>query len=182
MNPGAAATPLYELFAELIDLEQVNSHFARMLSAVDVHYGTAEPPVGHFLPDLTLRTSARDTVRARELFAAGRPVLFDLADDAAVRKTADGFAGRVDTVTAEPLDGPPNRCWPGRTTRGAHRRGGSPRSSPLRCRSLSATEVQGALNFGAKWRKSRMDRVIDLDRAGVCLLGPGDGTEVHIVR
>jgi bifunctional hydroxylase/dehydrase len=77
-----------------------------MLSAVDVHYGTAEPPVGHFLPDLTLRTPARDTVRARELFAAGRPVLFDLADDAVVRKTADGWAGRVDTVTAEPLDGP----------------------------------------------------------------------------
>jgi hypothetical protein len=76
-----------------------------MLSAVDVHCGTGEPPVGHFLPDLTLRTPAGDTVRARELFAAGRPVLFDLADDA-VRKTADGWAGRVDTVTAEPLDGP----------------------------------------------------------------------------
>jgi 2-polyprenyl-6-methoxyphenol hydroxylase-like FAD-dependent oxidoreductase len=132
MNPSPAATPLYEVFAELMNLEQVNRYLARMISAVDVRY---DPPrasgeqagerdgerdndlTGAFLPDLTLRrepepglgldsdsdSDSDGTIRARDLFAAGRPVLLDLTDDPAVRKEASGWTGRVDVVTARPV-------------------------------------------------------------------------------
>jgi rifampicin monooxygenase len=103
MNPSPSVTPLYELFAELMDLEPVNAWLARMLSGVDVHYdlaGPDHPLAGRFLPDLTLRRPDGGTVRARELFAAGHGVLLDLDDDPALRQIARGWAGRVDLVTA----------------------------------------------------------------------------------
>ena len=106
MNPGPSATPLYELFAELMELEQVNAYLAQMISAVDVRYdlpGGDHPLVGRFVPDLTVRPETGDAVRVRDLFAAGRPVLLDLTDDASARETADGWAGRVDIVTARPV-------------------------------------------------------------------------------
>jgi rifampicin monooxygenase len=105
MNPSPASTPLYELFAELVDLEQVNTYLARMISAVDVRYdlpGRDHAMVGRFLPDLTLRFKTGDIVRARDMFAAGRPVLLDVTDDPAVRKTASGWTDRIDIITAQP--------------------------------------------------------------------------------
>jgi hypothetical protein len=116
MNPSPAATPLYEVFAELMNLEQVNRYLARMISAVDVRYHLPRPtgaqdtdPTGAFLPDLTLRREPGpgpgpdETARARDLFATGRPVLLDLTDDQAVRKVASGWAGRVDVVSGRPV-------------------------------------------------------------------------------
>lgn len=107
MNPSPSSTPLYELFAELMDLEQVNTYLAQMISAVDIRYeppGPDRPMIGCFLPDLTLRSTTGDTVRARDLFAAGRPVLLDVTDDPAVRNTASGWADRIDIITAQPAD------------------------------------------------------------------------------
>ncbi|MGI5226508.1 FAD-dependent monooxygenase [Actinoallomurus sp. CA-142502] len=100
MNPDPVATPLYELFASLMELEQVNRYLAEMLSAVDVRYdlGGDDGMAGRFVPDLTLDTGAG----VRDLFACGRAVLLDLTDDAAVRRTAAGWADRLDVVTARP--------------------------------------------------------------------------------
>jgi hypothetical protein len=89
MHPDAARTPLYELFAQLIDFEPVNRFLADMVSATDVHY-----ECGGFVPDL--RVAGK---RVREMFAAGRPVLLDVADDPALRKAAAGWADRVDVLT-----------------------------------------------------------------------------------
>ncbi|GAA5187358.1 FAD-dependent monooxygenase [Rugosimonospora acidiphila] len=108
MNPDSRATPLYELFGELMELGDVNRYLAELISAVGVRYdlpGAGHPLVGRFVPDLTLRPGAGAAVRVRELFAAGRPVLLDLADDAQVRETAAGWADRVDVVTARPVEG-----------------------------------------------------------------------------
>jgi 2-polyprenyl-6-methoxyphenol hydroxylase-like FAD-dependent oxidoreductase len=111
MHPDAARTPLYEFFAQLMDLEQVNRFLADMISAADVRYelpGAADPAAGGFVADLALTRPDGRTGRVRELFAAGRPVLLDLTDDPAVRKAAAGWADRVDVVTArpEPASGP----------------------------------------------------------------------------
>ncbi|MDN3356397.1 FAD-dependent monooxygenase [Actinomadura sp. DC4] len=102
MNPVPERTPLYELFAELMDLDQVNRFLAEMISGVGVHYGAGRTLTGHFVPDLTLEGPGR----VRDLFAAGRPVLLDLTDDPAVRKTAAGWAGRLDVVTGSPAGTP----------------------------------------------------------------------------
>jgi rifampicin monooxygenase len=106
MNPSPSSTPLYELFAELMDLEQVNAYLARMISAVDVRYdlpGRDHAMVGRFLPDLSLQSTTGDTVRARDVLAAGRPVLLDVTDDPAARETASGWTSRIDIVTAQPV-------------------------------------------------------------------------------
>jgi hypothetical protein len=105
MNPDPTATPLYELFADLMELEQVNRYLAELLSAVNVRYDLGGSGsfggdmVGRFVPDLTLATG----VRVHDLFATGRTVLLDLADDPAVRKTAADWADRLDLVTARPV-------------------------------------------------------------------------------
>jgi hypothetical protein len=93
MNPDPHNTPLYELFAELMRLDQVNEHLAAMISAVDVRYG----PTGHFAPDRTLSTGAR----LRELFTAGRGILLGPG----LRDRAAGWADRIDIVEedTEPL-------------------------------------------------------------------------------
>jgi rifampicin monooxygenase len=94
MNPDATRTPLYEFFASLMDLDEVNRYLAEMVSGVGVHYdfGAEHPLVGRFVPDLTLDGG----VRVRNLFAAGRPVLLDFAD---LRGEAAGWADRLDVVT-----------------------------------------------------------------------------------
>jgi 2-polyprenyl-6-methoxyphenol hydroxylase-like FAD-dependent oxidoreductase len=89
MHPDAARTPLYELFAQLMEFEPVNRYFADMVSATDVRY-----ECGGFVPDLAVAGK-----RVREMFAAGRPVLLDVADDPALRKAAADWADRVDVVT-----------------------------------------------------------------------------------
>lgn len=115
MNPSPGSTPLYELFAELMDLEQVNAYLARMISAVDVRYdlpGRDQALVGCFLPDLALRLKNGGTARARDLFAAGRPVLLDVTDDPGARQTASGWTDRLDTITAQPV-APPDHALSG---------------------------------------------------------------------
>jgi bifunctional hydroxylase/dehydrase len=73
---------------------------------VDVRYdrpGRENALAGQFVPDLALRLDNGEIARARDLFAAGRAVLLDLADDPAVRKVACGWTDRVDIITASPV-------------------------------------------------------------------------------
>ncbi len=106
MNPDPAVTPLREFFAELMELEPVNRHLGELITALDVAYRTDEqPPAGGFLPDLRLRTVSGD-VRSGDLFHAGRPVLFDLADDPALRAAARPWTDRIDVLTATAPDDP----------------------------------------------------------------------------
>jgi 2-polyprenyl-6-methoxyphenol hydroxylase-like FAD-dependent oxidoreductase len=89
MHPDAARTPLYELFAQLMDLPTVNRYLADMIAATDVRYGC-----GGFVPDLVVAGK-----RVREMLADGRAVLLDVADDPGLRAAAAGWADRVDVVS-----------------------------------------------------------------------------------
>ena len=108
MRPGPETDPLRALFAELLDLDQVNAHLGDMISAQETVYrsSAASPWQGRVLPDLPLTVGGRQTSVAG-LLHAGRPVLlvFGSADTACARAAA-GWAHVVDVVHAasrEPL-------------------------------------------------------------------------------
>jgi FAD binding domain len=104
MNPDPRMTPLYELFADLMNLDQVNRYLGEMISAVDVRYnlpGDGHPLAGRFVPDFLLEPAAGGRVRSRDLLARGRPVLLDLSGDRAVREAAAEWADRLDVITAQ---------------------------------------------------------------------------------
>jgi len=101
---GEDGAALRELWAELLTYEQPLRHVAELLSGADLCYDMSgdddhHPLVGRFAPDLSLKTPA-GTTRVAELMHTGRPVLLDLADQAAPRDIAAGFTDRVDVVTA----------------------------------------------------------------------------------
>ncbi|AWT44317.1 MULTISPECIES: FAD-dependent monooxygenase [Streptomyces] len=104
-RPGHAVDALRELFAELIRIDEVNDRLTRMISALDVRYPVAgaHPLTGARMPDVDLKTADGDT-RLYPLLHSGRGVLLDLADDAALRTTARGWADRVDLVPAHGAD------------------------------------------------------------------------------
>jgi bifunctional hydroxylase/dehydrase len=106
---GEQADPLRELFAELLQYDDVKRHLAGIVSHLDIRYDFGEgavdhPLVGRRMPPRPLVGPEGET-RVAELLHAGRGVLLDLADDAGVRRAAAGRQGRVEvaTVTAEPL-------------------------------------------------------------------------------
>jgi 2-polyprenyl-6-methoxyphenol hydroxylase-like FAD-dependent oxidoreductase len=104
MNPDPGTDALRELFAELMRLPQVNTVLTGMISGADIRYplGRPEDPLAGFLaPDLELRTGT-GAVSVAQLLYAGRPILLDLAGDAALRAVAEPWADRVDTVAGHP--------------------------------------------------------------------------------
>ncbi|KAA2265736.1 polyketide oxidase [Solihabitans fulvus] len=105
MRPGPEVDPLRELFAELLDLPQVNDRLGRMISGLDIAYDVGLPGVaaaGRLAEDRDLKT-ADGPVRLARLLHAGRPVLLDLTDRADLRRVAEPVADRVDVVTALPV-------------------------------------------------------------------------------
>ncbi|HEX2315665.1 MAG TPA: FAD-dependent monooxygenase [Thermomonospora sp.] len=77
-DPDPAVDPLRELFAELMELDQVSDHLSGMVSGVRTVYDVGVPGAGHLAPDLPLHTDD-GTVRLVELLRAGRPLFLDLA-------------------------------------------------------------------------------------------------------
>lgn len=103
---GPELDPLRELMTELIEYDDVKRHLAGMVSGLDIRYdmpAADHPLLGRRLPPATLR-SPSGPVTTTELLHPARPVLLDLADDAAVRATAAGWQEQVNIVTAEPAD------------------------------------------------------------------------------
>lgn len=103
MHPMDRIAPLRELFAELVELPQVNEFLVDMAAARDVRYafGPDHPLVGGRLPDVPLTTASGGIGLAGTLHAA-RGVLLVLGDGAAPAEEAAGWAGRVDVVRAAP--------------------------------------------------------------------------------
>ncbi|MFC7303678.1 FAD-dependent monooxygenase [Streptomyces monticola] len=129
---GPEVEPLREVFADLIAHEQTRTELAGMISGLDIRYdvgdgrtdgeahgeahGGADPETGRH-PLLGLRlplvplTTAQQACSTAELLRTGRGLLLDLTGteggDARLRSLAAPWAGRVDTVAAEPvLQGP----------------------------------------------------------------------------
>ncbi|MGW6984320.1 FAD-dependent monooxygenase [Streptomyces sp. NPDC054932] len=99
---GSEVEPLRAVLGELLRDEAVGRHLAGMVSGLDIRYdlgpGT-HPLLGMRMPDCDLLTGAGPTTAARLLHPA-RGVLLDLADDPALRRTAEEWADRVDVLTA----------------------------------------------------------------------------------
>ncbi|MEU9673661.1 FAD-dependent monooxygenase [Streptomyces parvus] len=103
---GTEVEPLRAVFGELLGNDDVARHLAGMVTGFDVRYDVAEgshPLLGLRVPPCEL-LGADGTTTTTRLLHAGRGVLLDLADDPAVRRTAEGWASHVDVVTAPSAD------------------------------------------------------------------------------
>ncbi|MEU9354680.1 FAD-dependent monooxygenase [Streptomyces griseoloalbus] len=99
---GTEVQPLRDVLSELIGYPEVARHLAAKVSGLDIRYdvGTGTHPVlGLRMPHLPLTVNAR-TTSSTELLRPGRGVLLDLADNAVLRRRAEGWRARVDIVTA----------------------------------------------------------------------------------
>ncbi|WP_405844633.1 rifampin monooxygenase [Streptomyces platensis] len=98
-DPGATA--LRELFAKLMDFEEVNRYVTEMITAVGVRYdfGEGHDLLGRRMRDVTLKRG-----RLYELMHGGRGLLLDQTG----RLSVTGWADRVDHVVdiSEELDVP----------------------------------------------------------------------------
>jgi bifunctional hydroxylase/dehydrase len=102
---GDDMQPLRDLFEELLTHETVRRHLVGMVAGLDIRYDVGQsghPLLGTRLPDHELvgDFGGAGKTTAFECLHAGRPVVFDLADDAHVRAAAAGWQDRVDIVTA----------------------------------------------------------------------------------
>lgn len=88
-DPGATA--LRELFAKLMDFEEVNRYVTGIITAVDVRYDFGE---GHDLLGRRMRDVKLGQGRLYELMHGGRGLLLDPAG----RLSVDGWADRIDHV------------------------------------------------------------------------------------
>ncbi|RCV49504.1 rifampin monooxygenase [Marinitenerispora sediminis] len=98
-DPGAVA--LRELFATLMEFEEVNRYVTGMITAVEVRYDFGE---GHELLGRRMRDIGLKRGRLYELLHGGRGLLLDQTG----RLSAAGWADRVDHVvdSSEELDAP----------------------------------------------------------------------------
>ncbi|MET8496672.1 rifampin monooxygenase [Streptomyces microflavus] len=101
LGTGPGATALREMFAKLMDFEEVNRYVTGMITAVDVRYDLGE---GHELLGRRLRDLPLGQGRLYELMHGGRGLLLDRTSELSVA----GWADRVDQVAgaAEELDVP----------------------------------------------------------------------------
>ncbi|MDX2407398.1 rifampin monooxygenase [Streptomyces microflavus] len=101
LGTGPGATALREMFAKLMDFEEVNRYVTGMITAVDVRYDLGE---GHELLGRRLRDLPLGQGRLYELMHGGRGLLLDRTSGLSVA----GWEDRVDHVAdaAEELDVP----------------------------------------------------------------------------
>jgi bifunctional hydroxylase/dehydrase len=110
---GEESEPLRELLSELVAYDAVKRHLAGSVSHLDIRYDLgsgSHPLLGRRLPPRALRTAEGPTSTAALLHQA-QGVLLDLADDAELRRAAEGWKDRVITVTAS-LDAAETRTDP----------------------------------------------------------------------
>ncbi|MFC9007234.1 rifampin monooxygenase [Streptomyces microflavus] len=101
LGTGPGATALREMFAKLMDFEEVNRYVTGMITAVDVRYDLGE---GHELLGRRLRDLPLGQGRLYELMHGGCGLLLDRTGELSVA----GWEDRVDHVAdaAEELDAP----------------------------------------------------------------------------
>lgn len=92
-GPGPEVTALRAFFTELMAKVDVAAHIAETMAGSDIRYrtGSNHPLAGRLLPD---RAQAA-------LLASARPLLLDLAGNAALTDIAAGWADRVDVVALD---------------------------------------------------------------------------------
>ncbi|MFJ3770985.1 FAD-dependent monooxygenase [Streptomyces sp. NPDC090075] len=104
---GGEVQPVRDVLTELIAYPEVSRHLAGMVSGLEIHYDVGSGPhplLGRRMPSLEVRTpSAARTTTSFDLLTAGRGVLLDLEDTAALRERARPWSDRVDVVTATPV-------------------------------------------------------------------------------
>ncbi len=101
---GEEMLPLRQVLTELVGFTDVHQHLAKMVSGLGINYdvgGGDDPLLGARMPHTEL-VSANGKTSTTELLRPARGVLLDCADDAGLRRTARGWADRVDVVTATP--------------------------------------------------------------------------------
>ncbi|BDH04726.1 rifampin monooxygenase [Streptomyces seoulensis] len=101
LGTGPGATALRELFARLMDFEEVNRHVTGMITAVDIRYDLGD---GHDLVGRRLRDVKLKEGRLYERMHHARGLLLDQTG----RLSVEGWADRVDHVVdiSEELDVP----------------------------------------------------------------------------
>jgi bifunctional hydroxylase/dehydrase len=102
---GDEVEPLRELFAELIEFNDVSRHLAGMISGLEIRYdvGSGDHPLlGRRLPRRKIRHAGGENGTTYELLHPARGVLLDVAGDSTILETAARWAGRVDIVAAVP--------------------------------------------------------------------------------
>ncbi|MFF8280742.1 FAD-dependent monooxygenase [Streptomyces lateritius] len=103
---GPEMQPLRDIFAELVQIEEVRRHLVGLVTGLDITYGAAagdHPLLGRRLPDQELIVGDEKS-STYELLHRGRPLLLDLHDSAELRAAAAGWSDRVDVVTAARAD------------------------------------------------------------------------------
>ena len=104
---GDEVEPLRDMMAELIELKSVSRHLAGMVSGLDIRYDVGSgnhPLLGRRMPHRDLVAGER-TTSTTQLLHSARSVLLDFTGNSALRRTASGWADRVDIVTVTPLRG-----------------------------------------------------------------------------
>lgn len=101
LEGDAASKAMRDLFARLLDFEEVNRYVTEMITAVGVRYDLGE---GHELLGLRMRDVTLKQGRLYELMHGGRGILLDGTGQLSV----EGWADRVDHVVdvSEELDVP----------------------------------------------------------------------------
>lgn len=108
-RPGPQTDALREVFASLIEFDDVNRHLCGMLTALDIRYpvGGSHRLEGRRVPDADLKTPD-GIIGVHELLHAARPVLLDLGAGSPVAQAAAGWTDRVEFVEARSED----EFWP----------------------------------------------------------------------
>lgn len=105
--------PLTDLLTRVASHPGGNRALAETITGLDTRYDmrpdSAHPWLGRLAPDLTLTTGDGRT-RLNELLASGRGLLLDLAEEHAIRRSAAGWADRVDIIEATCPDRPELRA------------------------------------------------------------------------
>ncbi|WP_422755592.1 FAD-dependent monooxygenase [Micromonospora sp. WMMD708] len=99
---GPELQPLRDVITELIRYPQVSRHLAGMVSGLEIRYdvgGGTNALLGSRMPHVALTGDVPSSTAALH---AGRGVLLDTEDNAALRRRAAGWRDRVDIVTAAP--------------------------------------------------------------------------------
>jgi 2-polyprenyl-6-methoxyphenol hydroxylase-like FAD-dependent oxidoreductase len=95
--------PLTDLLTRVVGHPAGNRAFAETITGLNTRYDmlpdTTHPWLGRLAPNLALSTCTDDTDLAT-LLAPGRGVLLDLAEDDDLRRSAEGWADRVEIATA----------------------------------------------------------------------------------
>jgi 2-polyprenyl-6-methoxyphenol hydroxylase-like FAD-dependent oxidoreductase len=97
MQPGPLTSALRDVVSDLMDTEDGNAYFVKMIGGVEQRYdlGGTHPSTGKRTPDFELG----DGSWVGEHFLEGRTVLFDFADSAEVREMVAPLADRVSVVS-----------------------------------------------------------------------------------